>query len=433
MVELMATQLDRLRAVTPIVAHDGQTLWLMRTEDDRQVAVKTLQTPLFALPMRTLFIQRLHVLLRLSHSRLAKVYAGRVRRPSSCVVVSDYFERGSLYDALAPGARRAWSLPLAPSEAVRLISEAAEGIAALHARQFIHGGLKPANMLLAPGTDGVLHVSLTDALLHHGILGYTGRDFQVRPQGLGDPLLFVAPEQYLGHTQLASDQYALAMIAFILLTGETPYTIDPIAMLQQPNPPKMRIASEANPMLPQELDAVLARALRRQARTRYRTVPEFADALRLAVRASLSVRSVQIAPETPGATTIARRQAGGTALHESVELPVPLALLGGASDGNQPGMPALPPSYHWTEAALASMPLPVVQPDVPVARRRKSGHGMLVAFVVVVWLLIIALVFASVLLWRTTHIFGSGAVGSGTVGVLQFTSALLEPWHHGAA
>lgn len=80
----------------------------------------------------------------------------------------------------------------------------------------------------------------------------------------------MAPEQIEGRSEAASDQYAVGLIAFEMLTGRLPYTkTEPMEMLichlQEPAPPP----SMVNPRLPQAVDAVVLRMLEKSPASRY--------------------------------------------------------------------------------------------------------------------------------------------------------------------
>ncbi len=387
---LTAAQLDRLRRVRRLNNRGDFPIYLMETPDGQQVAVKSMGTALFSFRARTLFVQRLRALLHIHHPHIVTIYGGKVRRANQCVVAMHYLSRGSLLDVVQPGERRIWSLPLPPLEAQRLILEIADGLATLHGRDIMHGGLKLSNVLLAPDNEGQLHAQLSDMLLHHGINGYQPRDLAQRPIGVADPFLYVAPEQYRQRPSLASDRYALGVIAFVLLTGESPHTVDPVAFLQSQIHPQIRRASELNPILPPAVDGVLEQMLGYMPRERYRTVREFAQDLRSALgfhpRPSISIK-LEAIPQG-GKTTKAPAEPKDSRSHEKLSVPVPLAVIGDAP--RTPGMPPLPPNYHWSPEVIASLPaLPDAPPEPEVHYTRPHrGSAALIALIVVVATLI---------------------------------------------
>jgi serine/threonine protein kinase len=99
---------------------------------------------------------------------------------------------------------------------------------------------------------------------------------------------YMSPEQACGLREQIdhrSDQFSLAAIAYVLLTGHEPFTGDnPIAVLYEvvhhdPPPP-----SQLVPALGPEIDAVVMRGLAKESADRYPNVLAFASALRAAVQ-----------------------------------------------------------------------------------------------------------------------------------------------------
>ncbi len=373
-VVLSPQQLDHLQLLRTISARPEMTLAEVLTSQGQHMIRKTMPTGWLAFRLRLIFTRRLKLLTQLQDPHLARLIAGQIDQHNTCVTVTEFLPHGSLYDAIAPGERRLWTLPLPTREAVRLVAEVAEGLRTLHRLGEMHGGVKLTNILLAQNNDGPWRALLTDALLHLGLSGYASPSFARRPMGIADPLLYIAPEQYLAHPALASDQYALGMVAFVLLAGVSPLTSDPREWLSAPDPRPLASASALNPTLSPAIDAVLARALRRQPRQRYRSVIDFADALRQASAAPDVARSVHIMlPADVAAPARAPTRAPATRAHEAVEAPRPLALMSTEPDVVDTGsisrkLPELPPNYRWTSDALASVPAPAVPPKTTIHR-----------------------------------------------------------------
>jgi serine/threonine protein kinase len=171
---------------------------------------------------------------------------------------------------------------LPPERAAAFLSPLASALDAAHAIGLVHRDIKPANMLVDAGPGRPEHVYLSDFGLARGVLSSSG--LTRAGQFLGTPD-YAAPEQISGQAvDGRADQYALACVAYSLLTGAVLFVRDhPMASLyahlHEP-PPRM---TEARPDLPPDVDQVLARALAKAPEDRYGSCGAFADALRQAI------------------------------------------------------------------------------------------------------------------------------------------------------
>ncbi|MGH2969250.1 MAG: serine/threonine-protein kinase, partial [Solirubrobacteraceae bacterium] len=182
-------------------------------------------------------------------------------------MVMELLRGGTLADRLRGGDR------ISPRAALRWLGEAASALDAAHEAGVVHRDVKPANMLLddrgrlAIADFGIARLALEDQLTMTG-------------QVLGTAA-YISPEQAVGDAaSAASDRYALAVVAFELLTGGRPFEAENFAAQARAHvedaPPD---ASELNPDLPQEVDDVLGRGLAKEPGDRWRTAGELVDRL----------------------------------------------------------------------------------------------------------------------------------------------------------
>jgi len=169
--------------------------------------------------------------------------------------------------------------PLPPARAAAVISPVASALDAAHGAGLVHRDVKPANVLVDAGPGRPDHVYLSDFGLSKGTLSAAGLTGSGLFLGTPD---YSAPEQISGRrVDGRADQYALACVAYTLLTGGPLFERDePMAVLwahlSEPPPP----VSALRPDLPRAADQVLARALAKVPENRFGSCGEFADALR---------------------------------------------------------------------------------------------------------------------------------------------------------
>ena len=220
-------------------------------------------------------------------------------------IVMEYLPGGSLADRLeGDGAQ-----PLGRS--LEWLGQAAAALDAAHANGIVHRDVKPGNLLL--DDDGRVKVADFGVASAADLGSFTEAGTIVGTAG------YLAPEQARGERATpASDLYALAVVAFELLTGKRPFeressTAEAMAHVSAPIPP----ASEWNPQLPPEVDEALAWGLAKDPRHRYASASEFVEALREALDRDAGTTQVGALP--PAGPRRERRK-----------LPLLLLLLGAA-------------------------------------------------------------------------------------------------------
>jgi serine/threonine protein kinase len=165
---------------------------------------------------------------------------------------------------------------------VAFISPVASALDAAHDAGLVHRDVKPANMLVDVGPHRPEHVYLSDFGVARGVVSSSG--LTRAGQFLGTPD-YAAPEQVSGQAvDGRADQYALACVAYTLLSGSVLFRRDvPMAVLYahlSAPPPRL---TAARPELPDTVNEVLARALAKEPDDRYDSCGTFADELREAL------------------------------------------------------------------------------------------------------------------------------------------------------
>jgi hypothetical protein len=164
-------------------------------------------------------------------------------------------------------------------EALRILREAAAGIAVGHRAGIVHRDVKPGNIFLAQSREGDPE---RVCILDFGIAQVLADDHTLtRLPGEGTPLspAYASPEQSRGAREItsASDVFSLGVVGYQLLTGEKPYPAqrgaDPAEWVPA------HAIRELNPGVPVRVEAVIRRALAYAPEDRFADADDFATAL----------------------------------------------------------------------------------------------------------------------------------------------------------
>ncbi len=164
------------------------------------------------------------------------------------------------------------------NDIVRIMTQILGALDYSHRQGVIHRDIKPANIFLL--ADGSVKVA------DFGIAHIEASNLTQVGTVLGTPS-YMSPEQILGlPVDGRSDLFSAGVILYQFLTGERPFTGSSTTTMQKvlkedPLPP-----SSLNIQILPVMDAVVRKALAKQADQRYQTAAEFADAIRAAAPAS---------------------------------------------------------------------------------------------------------------------------------------------------
>ena len=238
----------------------------------RDVAVKIVRAELADDPA---FIRRFEaeaqMVASVEHPNVVPLY-DYWREPGQAFLVMRWMPGGSLETRLDDGP---WSI----ERTCDLVDEIAGALDAAHAREVVHRDVKPANILF----DDTGRAFLGD----FGIaLASEERATPEAALSQGSPV-FAAPEQLRREpVGPEADVHALAIVAYTLLTGRTPFADAPdeAALLRHQLHDPVPAVSLLRPDLPTALDDVLSIATAKVATDRHPSAGLFARAFRGAAR-----------------------------------------------------------------------------------------------------------------------------------------------------
>ena len=276
---------------------------------NRQVAVKTVdlavQEPDEREFLRNRLLRDARAAAVLKHPNIVAIY-DVFEDQTRAYVVMEYIEGESLATCLKKN-------PFPDvTTLLKVLRQMADALDYTHSRGVIHRDIKPANVMI--------DLSGTTKIMDFGIARISDARTCTPTGMVMGTVEYMAPEQILGESlDGRADQFALAVVAYQMLTGSTLFGPNTVATLtykivnEAPPPPCAR-----NGTLPRGVDAIVAKALSKKPADRFATCTEFVEALAQAFSdaptAPLPVTAVQTAAIGPQT---------GVAAPPSVAVPVP--------------------------------------------------------------------------------------------------------------
>ncbi|HET8540922.1 MAG TPA: serine/threonine-protein kinase [Anaeromyxobacter sp.] len=249
--------------------------------------------------------------------------ASRLDHPNS-IAVLDFGEAedGTLFMAMEHLGGKdlarviADEFPLGEPRIVRIGAQILSALAEAHARGIVHRDLKPENVMVEPRRGEPDFVKVLDfGIAKISVPGATEPRLTQAGLVCGTPE-YMSPEQARGaDLDSRSDLYSTGVILYQLATGELPFVSDtPVGFLTKHLSEAPVPARERNPEVEVSpaLDAVIARALRKDPAARFQTADEMREALLACVRPAAPGRA-----PAPAATRASRPAAAPAARRRS--------------------------------------------------------------------------------------------------------------------
>ena len=353
---------------------------------DQQVAIKISRSEVSSYPGNStiqdtvrLFQREARAIAKLDHPYILPLFSyGEeiVNGMTLIYIVMPYRREGSFANWLQ---QRGNNDLLPVQDIVHFIKQAADALQYAHDNRIVHQDVKPSNFLVRTNKE---HPDLPDLLLaDFGIARLHTSTANVSHSIRGTPT-YMAPEQWSGEAIYATDQYALAILVYELLTGHPPFIGRQEQLLYQhlhvePQPP-----GTFNLRLSKDIDTVVLKALAKQPEKRFPSISAFANALQQAtinLDASTIIKTKSPLQETGAAISSADSRnldqstfiSPSNALNESTFI---------ANRNNRPSAPYMPPP----SAIVAEVPQ-----HQPAARRQSISTGSAILLVGLAFLLLI--------------------------------------------
>ncbi|HEY9841492.1 MAG TPA: serine/threonine-protein kinase [Candidatus Obscuribacterales bacterium] len=291
--ESLMQHLEKNYAIEGEVGRGGMGV-VFRARDkrlDRPVAIKVLHLATsggaeLQQEVVARFQREARAVARLSHPNLVMVYD--VGQEGDFYYMIQEFAEGKALSDLIAGQR---GLP--PAVVTSIGHQICQALAAAHEMNITHRDIKPANIILS--AKGV--AKLTD----FGIAQLNQEDSARLTQAgaVVGSILYASPEQLRDATSVdaRSDLYSLGVTLYELLTGRSPYQAEQISQLileimTQETIPSLR---QNHPEIPETLELVVQRAMKKDREERYQKATEMAgDLARLLQLAANAPQTFQI-------------------------------------------------------------------------------------------------------------------------------------------
>ena len=234
---------------------------------DRQVAVKTLHSELGReAAFRERFRREAQSVAKLTHTNIAAVFdSGEDEIDGAMVpyIVMEYVDGKPLRSALDEDIAQFGAMPT--ERALKMTSDVLAALDTSHEMGLVHRDIKPGNVMLnRRNVVKVMDFGIARAM-QSGVTSMTQTGMVV-----GTPQ-YLSPEQALGRgVDARSDLYTVGIMLFELLTGQLPFDADsPLAIAYAHVQEEPVAPSSINASIPPAVDALVARALRKNPNERF--------------------------------------------------------------------------------------------------------------------------------------------------------------------
>ena len=196
------------------------------------------------------FVHELRYSRKITHRNVIRIY-DFLSLQGSYAISMEYFPSHTLSGEIPD------SKPMDIAKCLQFSRDIATGMTVAHQAGVIHRDLKPANVLV--NSEGLLKI------VDFGVAAAAASgDTQLTKTGyvIGSPK-YMAPEQILGKkVDETADVYSVGVIMYEMATGVPPYSRgDHMSVMYQHVQGKAKASQDLNPAIPDELAAIISKAM----------------------------------------------------------------------------------------------------------------------------------------------------------------------------
>ncbi|ETT57185.1 Stk1 family PASTA domain-containing Ser/Thr kinase [Paenibacillus sp. FSL H8-0457] len=202
----------------------------------------------------------------LSHSNVVSIYDVGQEEDVHYIVM-EYIEGQNLNEIIKERA------PLQVEEAVRIATQICDALGHAHHNQIIHRDIKPHNILI--GRNG--RVKVTDFGIARAVTSTT----ITQTGSVVGSVHYFSPEHAKGVvTGEKSDLYSLGIVLYQMLTARLPFLGEsPISVALKHLQEEFDEPREVNPLIPQSVENIILKSMRKNPEERYQSAEEMMDDL----------------------------------------------------------------------------------------------------------------------------------------------------------